>query len=206
GAAQPMSPARRSGVMGLPNFPNPKSEPARGDLAKYLGGDKSIEPPFLVGTTCAVCHATLNPVSPPADPAEPRSENIVGTLGNIYLQEGRLFTAQFEPDDFLWHYGRQQPPGTSDTSRIASDAIFNPNANELDSDGGGRWDRRREAARRQQKGRVHDPQGRRGFDRHRPRRPAGLRQYRDVPRILVLAARAARRHQAAAAVRHRGGA
>jgi hypothetical protein len=125
---QPMFPGAPSGVIGLRKFSNPKFEPARWDLAKYLGGDKSIEPPFLVGTTCAVCHATLNPVSPPADPAEPRSENIVGTLGNIYLQEGRLFTAQFEPDDFLWHYGRQQPPGTSDTSRIASDGIFNPNA------------------------------------------------------------------------------
>ena len=32
------------------------------------------------------------------------------------------------PDDFRWHVGRRQPPGTSDTSRFATDHINNPNA------------------------------------------------------------------------------
>jgi mono/diheme cytochrome c family protein len=133
---RPVFPGEPSGVIGLRKFANPKFEPARWNRARYMGGDtiepadadKSIEPPYLVGTTCAVCHATLNPVAPPTDPANPRSENIVGTLGNIFLREGRLFTSQFKPDNFLWHYGSQQPPGTSDTSRIGSDGIFNPNA------------------------------------------------------------------------------
>src|SRR5436305_1795257 len=67
---RPAFPGEPSGVIGLRKFPNPKFEPAPWDLARYLAGDKSIEPPFLLGTTCAVCHATLNPGSPPADPAE----------------------------------------------------------------------------------------------------------------------------------------
>ena len=121
-------PGEPSGIVGLRKFANPKFDAARWEPARYLAGDKSIEPPYLVGTTCAICHATLNPVLPPDDPANPRSENIVGTLGNIFLQEGRLFTSQLAPDNFLWHSGRQQPPGTSDTSRIGSDGIFNPNA------------------------------------------------------------------------------
>lgn len=116
------------GVVGLRKFPNPKFDPAAWNAAKYFAGDTSIEPPYLVGMTCAVCHASFNPLNPPSDAANPKAENIAGTVGNIYLREGRLFTAQFFPDDFLWHYGAAQLPGTSDTSRIANDHIFNPNA------------------------------------------------------------------------------
>ena len=32
------------------------------------------------------------------------------------------------PSDFRWHVANQQPPGTSDTSRFATDHINNPNA------------------------------------------------------------------------------
>lgn len=121
-------PGEPFGVIGLRKFPNPKFDAAKWSAAKYFAGDTSIEPPYLVGMTCAVCHASFNPTNPPADPANPRAENIIGTIGNIYLREGRLFTAQFSPDDFLWQYGAAQPAGTSDTSRVASDHIFNPNA------------------------------------------------------------------------------
>jgi hypothetical protein len=127
-AGRPEFPGEPFGVVGLRKFPNPKFNPAAWNATAYFAGDTSIEPPYLVGMTCAVCHASFNPLDPPADPANPRAENIVGTIGNIYLREGRLFTAQFRPDDFLWQYGAAQPPGTSDTSRIATDHIFNPNA------------------------------------------------------------------------------
>ncbi len=33
-----------------------------------------------------------------------------------------------KPDDFRWHVAARQPPGTSDTSRFATDHINNPNA------------------------------------------------------------------------------
>jgi mono/diheme cytochrome c family protein len=127
-ADKPRFPGEPFGVVGLRKFPNPKFDSKAWNAAKYFAGDTSIEPPYLVGMTCAVCHASFNPLNPPKDPANPAAGNIVGTIGNIYLREGRLFTAQFSPDDFLWHYGAAQLPGTSDTSRIASDHIFNPNA------------------------------------------------------------------------------
>jgi hypothetical protein len=125
---KPRFPGQPTGVVGLRKFPNPKFDPAAWNPARYFAGETGIEPPYLVGMTCAVCHATFNPVNPPKDPANPRPDNIVGTLGNIYLREGSIFTAQFKPDDFLWHYGRSQPAGTSDTSRIASDGLYNPNS------------------------------------------------------------------------------
>lgn len=125
---KPRFPGQPTGVVGLRKVANPKFDPAAWNPARYFAGETRIEPPYLVGMTCAVCHATFNPVNPPKDPANPKVENIVGTLGNIYLKEGNIFTAQFAPDDFLWHYGRSQPAGTSDTSRIASDSIFNPNS------------------------------------------------------------------------------
>jgi len=125
---KPRFPGQPTGVVGLRKFPNPKFDPAAWNPARYFAGETKIEPPYLVGMTCAVCHATFNPLDPPKDPANPKVENIAGTLGNIYLREGSIFTAQFTPDDFLWHYGASQPAGTSDTSRVASDGIFNPNS------------------------------------------------------------------------------
>ena len=125
---KPRFPGQPTGVVGLRKFPNPKFDPAAWNPARYFAGETRIEPPYLVGMTCAVCHATFSPTNPPRDPANPMAENIVGTLGNIYLREGNIFTAQFRPDDFLWHYGRSQPAGTSDTSRVATDGIFNPNS------------------------------------------------------------------------------
>jgi hypothetical protein len=127
-AGKPRFPGQPTGVVGLRKVPNPKFDPAAWSPARYFGGDTRIEPPYLVGMTCAVCHATFNPANPPKDPANPRPENIAGTLGNIYLREGNIFTEPFKPDDFLWHYGRSQPAGTSDTSRVASDGLYNPNS------------------------------------------------------------------------------
>ncbi len=43
-------------------------------------------------------------------------------------EEGRLFNLRMPPTDFRWHVGNRQPPGTSDTSRFATDHINNPNA------------------------------------------------------------------------------
>jgi cytochrome c5 len=125
---KPRFPGQPTGVVGLRKFPNPKFDPAAWNPARYFAGNTRMEPPYLVGMTCAVCHATFNPVNPPKDPANPKAENIAGTLGNIYLREGNIFTESFKPDDFLWHYGRSQPAGTSDTSRVASDGLYNPNS------------------------------------------------------------------------------
>jgi hypothetical protein len=77
-----------------------------------------------------------NPLRPPADPDAPGWENLVSILGNQYFREGRVFASNLGPpppgsaafSSFLWEMLNAQPPGTSDTSRMATDQINNPNA------------------------------------------------------------------------------
>jgi hypothetical protein len=80
--------------------------------------------------SCGFCHIAPHPERPPRDPASPGWENLAGTLGNLYLREGPLLSWLLDegPDSFVTRYLETQPPGTSDTSRMASDDIDNPNA------------------------------------------------------------------------------
>ncbi|WP_017715969.1 hypothetical protein [Kamptonema formosum] len=116
-----------TGVIGLRKFKNPNFDPAKWDAQKYES-DPTVEPPYRVGMSCAVCHVAFNPLNPPADVKAPQWENLVGVLGNQYLEEGKLFGSHLTPEDFAWHVLNTQQPGTSDTSRIGSDGINNPNA------------------------------------------------------------------------------
>jgi len=77
---------------------------------------------------CGYCHNAFNPLNPPADPERPNWANISPAFGNQYLEEGKLFGLNMKPSDFRWHVANRQPAGTSDTSRVATDHIFNPNA------------------------------------------------------------------------------
>ena len=116
-----------SGILGIRLFPNRRFEAARWDAAKFLA-EGSIEPPYLAGLTCGVCHIAFDPLRPPADPEHPEWANIVGALGNQYLREGEMFKGRLDPDTFLYEVYDTQPPGTSDTSRLSTDFINNPNA------------------------------------------------------------------------------
>jgi hypothetical protein len=117
-----------SGIMGIRLFPNPDFDPARWDGNKFLNFDSRIEPPYLAGITCGFCHIALNPTKPPADPEDPHWENLAPALGNQYIKEGEMFKGRLTQSSFLyWVYDTQQP-GTSDTSRISTDFINNPNA------------------------------------------------------------------------------
>jgi mono/diheme cytochrome c family protein len=146
---------RPSGVMGLRLFDNPDFRPEAWDPqnpyrppAGCTPGERSpwaertpasnaaesrgdcYQPPYLVGIACGFCHISFDPENPPADPAEPGWENLTGALGNVYLKEGPLFAwmLDFGDDAFYTDYLLAQPPGTSDTSRIATDDLDNPGA------------------------------------------------------------------------------
>jgi mono/diheme cytochrome c family protein len=80
-------------------------------------------------------------VKPPADPENPRWENLAANLGNQYLKEGAIFFGDGKivfggenggkglgNEDVLHHLGETQPRGTSETSRLSYDFINNPNA------------------------------------------------------------------------------
>lgn len=99
-----------AGVVGIRRFPNPNP-----------GG-----PPVLIGVACAACHAGLDPTRPPADPNHPTWANILPTIGNQYLDTGKIFAAHLSTHDPRWQVFRSWAPGTVDTTAIESDHINNP--------------------------------------------------------------------------------
>ncbi len=124
----PGIPSQSSGIVGLRKFKNPKFDKFTWDVKKYLADPATVEPPYLIGMTCGFCHIGFNPLYPPKDPENPRWYNFSSAIGNQYFKEGTLFGLKLTPKDFRWHIADKQPAGTSDTSRFATDHIFNPNA------------------------------------------------------------------------------
>jgi hypothetical protein len=142
-----------SGIIGLRLFKNPlftKEAEAKWDVVEYFKNPGKMEPPYLVGFSCGFCHVAFNPNNPPADPENPKWENLAANIGNQYLREGEMFLGKGRiifgdknPDpmapgdpyrasgltekDFLYHYAVTQQPGTSETSRFSYDFINNPN-------------------------------------------------------------------------------
>ena len=124
----PGIPSQSSGIVGLRKFPNPKFDKIVWDVNKYLKDPASVEPPYLIGMTCGFCHIGFNPAYPPKDTENPRWYNFSSAIGNQYFKEGTLFNLKLDNKDFRWQVANVQPAGTSDTSRFATDHIFNPNA------------------------------------------------------------------------------
>lgn len=125
-----------SGIVGLRLFPNPyfdKAAQDKWDAEKYYNDAKyyknpELVRPFRIGMSCAFCHASFHPLSPPRDIANPGWENVSGNIGAQYLRIRAVFGNLLEKNNFLYHLLDSQPPGTIDTSLIASDNINNPNA------------------------------------------------------------------------------
>ena len=126
--AVPGVPGDPSGIVGLRRFPNPKFDKANWNAESYFKSPGKMEPPYLIGMACGFCHVGFNPLYPPENAEAPKWSNLAGAIGNQYWEEGRLFNLRMPPTDFRWHVGNRQPPGTSDTSRFATDHINNPNA------------------------------------------------------------------------------
>lgn len=114
------------GIVGLRRFHNPDFDPANWDAERYRANPKGMQPPYRIGMACGFCHVGFNPLNPPIDPERPTWRELAGAIGNQYWEEGRLFNLKMTPSDFRWHLGNRQPPGTSDTSRFATDHIHNP--------------------------------------------------------------------------------
>jgi mono/diheme cytochrome c family protein len=121
-----------AGIIGLRRFPNPKFDPKAWDLAKYMADPAKVEPPYLIGVACGFCHVGFNPLHPPADPEHPTWHNLHPGIGNQYFREQIFNTAKYpatrglKHNDFRWQVANAEPPGTSDTSQVATDHIDNP--------------------------------------------------------------------------------
>ncbi len=139
-----------SGALGVRKFPNPRFDMDKwlklnGRLGSWDGynkklsgdakhsdarvsrlGDGSIEPPFLIGTSCGSCHIAFDPLHPPTDPAHPKWENIKGVVGNQYSRMSEMLTSGMPVDSLEWQVFSHARPGTNDTSAIATDQVNNP--------------------------------------------------------------------------------
>ena len=122
--------------MGFRLFENPDF---KGEAVKKWDGNRyytdpdyamrrDLVRPYRVGFACGACHIAFNPCKPPADPANPKWENLASAIGNQYIREGKVFANLVKEGGFFWEMLKTQPPGTSDTSRVATDNINNPNA------------------------------------------------------------------------------
>lgn len=139
-----------TGALGIRKFPNPRFdkdawqrlngsagswEGYHRPIAAAAGGseaarshlqDGAIEPPFLIGTACGSCHIAFDPLNPPADPAEPKWENIKGLLGNQYTRISEIMVSGMASNTLEWQMFAHARPGTSDTSAIPTDQVNNP--------------------------------------------------------------------------------
>ncbi len=123
-----------TGIVGLRLFPNPDFDEAaakKWDSKRYYDdptyyNDKNLIKPYRVGMSCAFCHVGPSPVKPPADPENPKWENLSSVVGAQYFWIDRIFSWQSDSSNFpvqLFHTSR---PGTLDTSLVSSDNINNP--------------------------------------------------------------------------------
>jgi hypothetical protein len=123
-----------TGVVGLRLFPNPDFDAAaakKWDPVKYYTDpkyyeDKNLIRPYRVGMACGFCHVGPSPVNPPADPENPKWENLSSTVGSQYFWVDRIFIWNIKHDNFVYQWLHTARPGTLDTSLISSDNINNP--------------------------------------------------------------------------------
>ena len=140
-----------TGALGIRKFPNPRFDAAKwkqlnSDLASWSGfattkaaatgiesdqrvsklADASVEPPFLIGTSCGSCHIAFDPLNPPADPAHPKWENIKGLIGNQYTRMSELLGSGMPKSSLEYQMFAHARPGVTDTSALSHDQINNP--------------------------------------------------------------------------------
>ena len=125
---------KASGILGLRLFPNPaftgKAKEDWNAERFYTDEDYYLNPklvrPYRVGMSCGFCHVGPHPLHPPPDPEKPKFEHLSTNVGSQYFWTGRVLVANLKQDNFIWQLVNSSPPGTLDTSFIATDNINNP--------------------------------------------------------------------------------
>ncbi len=125
-----------TGVVGLRLFPNPefdaaaqaKWNPERFYTDPRYYADKDLVRPYRVGMSCGFCHVGPSPINPPADPENPKWENLTSNPGSQYFWVDRIFffDRKNAMSNFAFQLFHTQLPGTLDTSLVSSDNVNNP--------------------------------------------------------------------------------
>ena len=123
-----------TGIVGLRLFPNPDFDEAaakKWDPERYYSdpsyyNDKNLVRPYRVGMSCGFCHVGPSPVKPPADPENPKWENLNSNRGAQYFWVDRIFFWEKDRANFIYQLFHTSRPGTLDTSLVSTDYINNP--------------------------------------------------------------------------------
>jgi hypothetical protein len=123
-----------TGIVGLRLFPNPDFDEAaarKWDAKRYYEdrdyyASKALIKPYRVGMSCGFCHVGPSPIKPPADPENPKWENLNSTVGAQYFWIDRIFVWDANKSNFMYQWLHTSRPGTLDTSLVSTDNINNP--------------------------------------------------------------------------------
>ncbi len=123
-----------TGVVGLRLFPNPDFDEAaakRWDPKRYYAdptyyNSRDLVKPYRVGMSCGFCHVGPNPIKPPADPENPKWENLSSNVGAQYFWVDRIFVWDQDPTSYVFQMFHTSRPGALDTSLVSTDNINNP--------------------------------------------------------------------------------
>ena len=123
-----------SGIVGLRLFPNPDFDEAAAkqwDAKRYYEergyyNRTDLIKPYRVAMSCGFCHVGPIPTKPPADPNNPKWENLSASVGAQYFWIDRIFAWDADPKAFVYQLLHTSRPGTLDTSLISTDSINNP--------------------------------------------------------------------------------
>ncbi len=123
-----------TGVVGLRLFPNPEFDDAaakKWDADKYYTdpnyyNSKDLIRPYRVGMSCGFCHVGPSPIKPPADPENPKWENLASNVGAQYFWIDRIFDWSADQTNYVFQMFHTSRPGTVDTSLVSTDNINNP--------------------------------------------------------------------------------
>lgn len=123
-----------TGILGLRLFPNPDFDEAaarRWDPERYYTDpgyydSATLVKPYRVGMSCGFCHIGPDPTRPPADPENPRFENLSSYAGAQYFWVDRIFAWRADESSFMFQLFHASRPGSLDTSLVSSDNINNP--------------------------------------------------------------------------------
>jgi len=87
---------------------------------------KDLIRPYRVGMSCGFCHVGPNPIHPPADPNNPKWENLSSGVGAQYFWIDKIFYWSGDQTNFVYQLFHSSRPGSLDTSLVSPDNINNP--------------------------------------------------------------------------------
>lgn len=121
-----------SGVLGYRKYYADPVKNAKGEVvynpatAAYDANEIKENKRYIIGHPCVQCHVGFDPTNPPANPNEPKWENLSATIGNQHIVQPDAFfhgAPESSPARQILKGGRL---GTIDTSLVASDWMHNP--------------------------------------------------------------------------------